>query len=534
MKKRNLLHKTTLLLISLLLFSCAKGRLDPFDTKVGLTRSEFSDVITKYPQKKNKNKNKLSEEEKNAPIPEESKLRLLPPKNNITSKIISFSVTDQVPLKDVLIELGRVAKIDIDLDPNISGGIVVNARNRPLNEVIDRIATIGNLRYSYINGVLHFERDSPYTKNYIVDYLTDGSTLWDDVQININSILNNVNVLATNATNNTDSKDKSDTTTQQLAKSTITINKSAGILSAFATKKQHTEIEKYLHEVQKNSSSQVLIEAKVVEVGLKEAFKTGIDWSRLGSPQYKVQSSNSFADSSPISFVATEIGSSGLTASISALESFGTTRTLSSPRIHAANNKKAILNFVDKLIYFQVTQTQTNALGGGATGSTAIASTISSTKQEENVGVQLEITPSINLSTNEVTMNIKPKLSVHSSDVIDPASPKDLKDSENKQILNKVPVIQTREINTVAKIKSGGIFVIGGLMKEVSSNSDSGVPFIQRIPILGYLFKSSSKSSEVTETVIFIKATILNSDSQVNKVDREMQEKFDSNRRIFF
>ena len=81
----------------------------------------------------------------------------------------------------------------------ISGGIIVNAKNRPLKEVIDRIATLGNLRYSYKNGVLYFESDTAYTKNYFVDYLFDGK-LWSDVETNITSILkSNTIVRASNS-----------------------------------------------------------------------------------------------------------------------------------------------------------------------------------------------------------------------------------------------------------------------------------------------------------------------------------------------
>ena len=122
-------------------------------------------------------------------------------------------------------------------------------------------------------------------------------------------------------------------------------------------------------------------------------------------------------------------------------------------------------------------------------------------------------------------MAVKPKVSLQSDTVTDPAS---------GSIKNEVPVIQTREIDTIAKIKSGNIFVIGGLMKETATNTESGTPFLQRIPILGWLFKSTSKSSTVTETVIFIKATIVNSGSIPGKSDRNLQDKLDPNTRRFF
>ncbi len=495
-----------------------------------MTRFETRDAIIQNRKDSKKTLNNTKETQ----IPEPYSIGLEPPKpivgddilNNKTT--ISFSVTEQVPLKDVLIELGRAAKIDVDLDSNISGGIVINARNRPLGEVIDRIAELGNLRYNYDKGVLHFRRDSPYVKNYFVDYLFDGSILWAEVSQNLSTIITN------NSASVLSEKSASDTSvTTAIPTSSITLNKTAGIMSIFATQRQHKEIATYLADVEKSASAQVLIEAKVVEVALNDEFKTGIDWSwsdfASNGRSVAVDVSNGFTQGNPLGIVF----SGDITASVSALEKFGTSRTLSSPRIHAINNQKAILNFAKKLIYFKLENTQTNAAGGNNNTVTAVATTRTSTKIEIDVGVELIITPSINLETNEITLNVAPKITAEFGErILDPASPTD--DAGVITVRNEVPQIKTRELKTIAKVQSGNILVIGGLMEESTSNTDTGIPFLQRIPILGYLFKSTSKVSETTETVIFIKATIVNSGSQPHKVDRDIQEKFDTNRRRFF
>lgn len=506
--------------------SCSAGRIDPFDLDTGLTRNEaFDTVLKKGPpdakgdrQKYRSDGSKVPNE---APIPKMSKLIVSPPPPVVGGdKIISFSTTDQVPLKDVLIEFGRMVQIDVDLDPNISGGIILNAKNRPLKEVIDRIATLGNLRYSYNNGVLRFESDTPYVKNYFVDYLT-GGTLWTDVETNITAILT--------AEGDGSSSGSEDSESVSAGGGSFTSNKSAGIISVVGTAKQHKAVEKYLADVEKYASAQVLIEAKVIEVNLSKSYSTGIDWSKADG---SFGLNNGYAAGGALDVVFRTIGTSDLTVSITALEQFGTTKTISSPRIHAINNQKATLNFTDKLVYFQVQQTQSNTSTTG--GSTAVvASTISSTKLEESVGVTLEIVPSINLKTNEITMSVKPKLSVLSEYVTDPASPTDLTDAQGEKVVNQVPVIQSREIDTSAKIQSGNVLVIGGLMKDESNNQDSGVPLLNRIPVLGWLFKSMSRDSGVTETVIFIKATIINSGTPVKRVDRDIQRNFDPTRRVY-
>lgn len=529
-KSKNFIEKLLVCLILLAGFyclnSCKTTDIDPFDPKGKLSRKDVQKLMLKDHKDSKDKKSKTTEE--NA-VPNVSKLIISPPPPVVGGdKTISFSVTDQAPLKDVLIELGRIANIDIDLDPAISGGVIINAKNRPLKEVIDRIANQANLRYSYKNGILYFQRDMPYMKNYFVDYISDG-TVWADLESNLNSVL-------------TSAQTSSDEGSSDSA-GTYSSNKSAGIISVVATEKQHQAVEKYLRDVEKYASAQVLIEAKVVEVSLGESFRAGINWSWLntvpksGLPYSITQSS--MADFTAVASAGVKptiftLGSTAnrkglfggtLEATIQALEEFGTTKTISSPRIHAMNNQKATLSFQDKLIYFQIetTQSQSGANSGStASPSNVVSSTTTSTKMEENIGVEINITPSINLKTNEVTMTIEPTLAVKSGEVKDPVNEK-----------NVVPVIQTRTLNTIAKVVSGNVLVIGGLMKQDSSNQDSGLPFLSRIPILGALFKVINRKSDVVETVIFIKATIVNSSSGASKEDREFQDKFDNSRRRY-
>ncbi len=509
----NALKKFLCFLLFINSFSCYQGKIDPFDTQNGLSRIEIKESLMKNPLKDAKKNESSSKNE--APIPVISKLIMTPPPPVIGgSKTISFSVTDQVPLKDVLIELGRVAQIDVDIDPSISGGVIINAKNRPFKEVIDRIATLGKLRYTYLNGVLHFERDAPYMKNYFVDYLIDGQ-LWGDVETNIKSIF---------------TISSSDTSSSGVAgaassggTSSLSSNKSAGIISVFATEKEHEMVLEYLADVESSASSQVLIEAKVIEVGLSENYKTGIKWSSLGN---KIASVGGLVGvTGGLNTSTIKIFNDNLSGSVDALEEFGSTRTLSSPRIHAMNNQKASLNFGDKLVYFKIDNNQTVTTTSGSTPVTT--GSITSTKIEENIGVQLEITPSINAKTDEIVMNIKPTLSIKSGTVVtDPASPSGIK--------NEIPVIQTRSLSTIAKIKSGEVLVIGGLMKDTTTNIDSGVPLLNRIPILGWFFKTVKKETNIVETVIFIKATIIKGTNKVDKNDRDIQQKFDTNRRRYF
>ncbi len=515
------IFKLLLCLIAGINFGCAQGKVDPFDMNSGLSRSEIQDSIIKRKNQKDK-KTTREKSKTNAEIPQTSNLVLMPPPPVIGGdKIISFSTTSEVPLKDILIELGRMANIDIDLDSNISGGIIINAKNRPLKEVIDRIATLGGLRYSYKNNVLFFERDTPYLKNYFVDYLIAGS-LWSDVESNISALLK------ANSTQVNES--------DAASAASFTSNKSAGIISLFANSKQHQAIAKYLKDVEKHASAQVLIEAKVVEVTLSKEFASGINWNWVGKDGNTFGINGDFGVGDITEPFLSGTGNNiklfgingDINATISALEQFGSAKAISSPRITTMNNQNATLDFSESLIYFTI-QTSASTVAGNANPTTI--ATVTATKNEIPIGVQLSITPSINIANNEVTLDINPTLSVDSGkEAIDPS----VNPNTGVSLGNKIPIVKTRNLKTLAKVQSGSVLVIGGLMNDTTADVETGVPYLSRIPILGHLFKFTSKSTQVVETVIFIKATIVDSSGYVPKEDRELQEKFDVNVRKFF
>lgn len=539
-----------LILSSPLLFISCSTKLisskDPMDREAGLTRNEYEAGFTERDYEKRKGR----ADTKSAPIPSMSKIISSPKAPQFASdKLISFSVTEQVPIKDALIELARMAKLDIDIDSSISGGILINAQNRPLKEVLDRIAAAGSLRYTYDRGTIHFERDNPYLKNYTVGYLVEGSDLWKDVETNLNSLMNSV--AATSSANSpaaSSSQTEVKASAPAIPKSTISINKTAGIMTIYASKAQHDEISKYLAEIEKGTSYQILIEAKVVDVTLSKAFKFGIDWNLVGGLHAipggsfgELKFNRGTTDQISLSPSLYVFGGN-LNANISLLDTFGTTRTVTSPRISTMNNQKATIKFDTKLIYFTIQQNVQQLLTptGSTTSSTSQAVTVNATKQEESIGTELSIVPSINVKTNEITMSIKPKFTSQTGWVVDPTTSLSLNadpitgKAGATQVVNKVPVIETRQVDTLAKIKSGNVLVIGGLIRQSTDNKEGGIPLLSNIPFLGYLFKHVEKTTDITETVIFIKATIVGSGAQVNSEDRDFQQRYDSDKRRFF
>lgn len=86
--------------------------------------------------------------------------------------LVSVSVNQSVPIRDVLFELAEQASYDLELDPNIRGSIIFTARNKPFDQVVERICGISGLRYKFEDSFLRVELDSPYNKIYKIDFLS--------------------------------------------------------------------------------------------------------------------------------------------------------------------------------------------------------------------------------------------------------------------------------------------------------------------------------------------------------------------------
>lgn len=103
--------------------------------------------------------------------------------------LVSVSVNQSVPIRDVLFELAEQADYDLELDPNIKGSIIFTARNKPFDQVIERISDMAGLRYKFEDEHLRVEMDTPYNKLYKIDYLSF-------IRQNTSSVATNVSVVS--------------------------------------------------------------------------------------------------------------------------------------------------------------------------------------------------------------------------------------------------------------------------------------------------------------------------------------------------
>ena len=582
------------------------------------------------------------------PIPTLSQILAVPQPPKIgATQLVSIAVTDDVPLKDVLIELARLADVDVELDAGITGGISFTANERPFNEVISRISDLAGLRYSMKGGVLRVERDLPYIRNYAVDFLNvvrdtkgsigistsvlsgagsgssglnsgsltevkteSNSDMWSSLETGIKEILSYAPASHTAALASTVDEvaaaqaEQSSYNAAQAAnkaggaagaavpvpatpaaapvasaeaaggagggaaggaatasaggaaagnkgvgpgsghgaKDTFYImNRQAGILTVSGNDKQHTLIETFLSKMRSSASAQVLIEAKIVEVSLNERFQTGIQWGlvndRLGFSLGSIKGSSTLSgDNSNFAGViglgnSTSATGESIDNLLQLLDEFGTTRTLSSPRLHAINNQQAVLTFARNEVYFNITVSQSTTTSvGNVTNQSPF--TVNSEVKTVPIGLILSMQPSINMETNEVTLNVRPTLSRIINTVPDPAvafllaSAAGSTGSTPPNIANNIPVVEVRELDSILKLKSGDVMVIGGLMEQTAKNVENGVPFIADVPYFGNLFKHNDKQDTTSELVILIRATIVDSNGSMHETDRKLLNKF--------
>ncbi|MFA6442080.1 MAG: type II and III secretion system protein, partial [Sterolibacterium sp.] len=258
----------------------------------------------------------------------------------------------------------------------------------------------------------------------------------------------------------------------------------------------------------------VMIEATIAEVQLSNNYQQGIDWSilPLGSAGFRLVQKVSGDISAPASSIF-ELSNSNtvvkgvgiVSSSIKLLEAFGTVKVLSSPKLSVINNQTAVLKVIDNRVYFTIKADITP----GVSGAQPIVS-YTTTLNTVPVGFVMNVTPQI--STNDtVLLNIRPSVSRIVGSVPDP-NPSLKASSSNgfsSDIVSSIPVIRTREMESMIRVSNGNIAVMGGLMEDSMNNVDNAVPGLSSIPVVGNLFVNRSDERVKTELVVFLRPIVI-------------------------
>ena len=271
---------------------------------------------------------------------------------------------------------------------------------------------------------------------------------------------------------------------------------------------------------------QILIETRIIEANKDRLRDMGLDWGTGSSGASSSSGALTFTPTNKTTAgnVETQLGghslsdlitpspfgpkASGLTSAntglrvafrkltgnqfeaiLHALEEDVTANTLSAPRIMTLNNQEAAILVGQK---YPLIKTDISTESGKITGSTL--------DKYQDIGIQLNVVPQIS-DKEYINMIIHPAVTSFTETL-------EVK-SDSGATLSKYPIINTREAETQVIMKDGETIVIGGLLKDVKTRGHTGIPFLGKIPLIGFLFQRQTDDIEKIDLLIFITAHIV-------------------------
>ncbi|HFC9208267.1 pilus (MSHA type) biogenesis protein MshL [Vibrio cholerae] len=306
---------------------------------------------------------------------------------------------------------------------------------------------------------------------------------------------------------------------------TVIANPQAGVLTLRAYPDEIRQVNDFLGISQQRMHRQVILEAKILEVTLSDGYQQGINWSKAFSSNgasYNIGSGTITQDSSgnPITSALpgldaigsllggqsnVVISSGSFDAVISFMATQGDLNVLSSPRVTASNNQKAVIK-VGTDEYYVTDLSSVVGTGDNAQASPDITLTPFFS------GISLDVTPQIDDQGN-VLLHVHPA-------VIEVEQQTKIITYNSQEITLPLARSSIRESDSVIRAKDGDVVVIGGLMKTNTIERVSKVPFLGDVPGLGNLFRNISNQTQKTELVILLKPTVVGVNTWQKELER--------------
>jgi MSHA biogenesis protein MshL len=471
-----------------------------------------------------------------------------------------FDLTvNNAPARQVFMGLVEGTPYSMILHPDVSGTISLNLKEATVPEALGVIRQVYGYEYRRENNRFFILGSDMQTRMFPVNYLNLSRKGMSDTRVSASGLS------ATGATagsgGSTSTQGASGVQIQTQTQTDfwkdlttalaaivgadggrkVIINPQAGVVLVRAMPDELRLVEEYLGVTQGSMNRQVILEAKIVEVQLKDGFQSGINWAGIANKNGKsytvgqVGGGTSLGNTglseiaantgnlnpttgifSPISGTNSSAFGGVFTLAVQAnnfaaffelLKTQGDLNVLSSPRVSTMNNQKAVIK-VGTDSYFVTKQdtTSSSTLSGLPTISTELSPFFS--------GIALDVTPQIDEAGN-INLHIHPSVSEVSEKLITVAS--------NQTISTALSSVQ--ESDNIVRVGSGQIIVIGGLMKEASTEDNASVPVLGDIPLIGNLFKHKKVTRIKRELVILLKPTVINVGQDWNDAAGESQER---------
>ncbi len=428
--------------------------------------------------------------------------------------------------------------INMLVHPKVKGRISLNLKNVTLHETLDAVRDIYGYQYEKMNYGYRILPKVLQNKVFHLNYLNVSRQGSSGMSVSGGSVLASANSSSddsgsgdSGATSNaskietqasTDFWSNLQQTVQVIAGTgdgrKVIVDAMAGLIMVRAFPSELAAVENFLNKAELSLQKQVIIEAKILEVTLSEGFQSGIQWDSFGlgvggtfanssnDVSGQLTSASIINPDSLAGIFSLNINTPDFTGVIQLLQRQGEVQVLSSPRISTVNNQKAVIKVgTDEFFVTEVTN------------STTTSTTTTTTQPEFGLtsffsGIALDVTPQIS-ENNDVILHVHPSVTevVERNKIISLA---------NETYNLPVAFSSIRETDSIIRAASGQVVVIGGLLQNKKSNTDASVPWLSRIPILGYLFRQTNRSMTKSELVILLQPTVVEPESWNKEIKR--------------
>jgi MSHA biogenesis protein MshL len=469
-----------------------------------------------------------------------------------------------MPAAQVFAALAKDTRYSMLVDPSLTTPVTVNLKDVTLAEALDTLREMYGFEYRVAGTRVFVQPAALTTRVFHVNYLTANRAGRSDVRVTSGSIAGAAQpagtappapAATTQESSRITTQSRSDLWAELEAAlkllvgegkdgRQVIVSPQSGVVVVRALPKELRAVEAYLRAARINIERQVMLEAKIIDVRLRDGSQTGINWAAFargnnhGASVGPINPGTSLANSGDLASgpltaapgAALELAStaanglfglafqtSNFAALIQFLQTQGDVQVLSSPRIAALNNQKAVLKVGTDDFFVTGIKTDTTTSGAGGT---ITSPTI--TVQPFFSGIALDITPQIDEASN-IILHVHPSVSAV---------------AERNKVLNlgelggtiTLPLASSTvsETDTVVRVRDGAIVAIGGLMKAARSYERAQLPGAGDLPVAGHLFGSSSRASEKSELVILIKPTVIHSDAQLEALRDEALDRLEA------
>ncbi|MDK9694316.1 MAG: hypothetical protein OEL19_08755 [Sulfurimonas sp.] len=275
-----------------------------------------------------------------------------------------------------------------------------------------------------------------------------------------------------------------------------TLNRFSGTLNVYDRRKNIDAIEEIVNKIKKETSRQVLIEAKILEVVLNDNHSLGVNWDVVANSV--LQSGDQLNIGQALGLGGAVAGTMSYTsrnfsAVINALDESGDVDTLSNPSISVLSGQSAIISS-GKLVPFWEKEVQTTS------DNSASNTEVTYNRRDVLDGVTMGVTPTV-LEDGRIMLNIIP-ITSSIEEVVD------YKDQNGVSVAT-APILNIKEAGTIIYAHDDNLVLIGGLINNSVSKSEQKVPLLGDMPLMGGLFTKTVNTDQKRELVILIRLKIV-------------------------